>query len=135
MRLLTYFMLALISFLGLSVISVTDATADPGVESLITSLGNYGFGGLMTAALGYALWGLYRTHQEERKTWLDKLEQLWQAIFNSQRESDAARHELAEEVRRHIQTHKEIDKELRETLSRIATALDNHGKPYHDDRH
>jgi hypothetical protein len=113
---------------------MADASADPGTTSLITSLGNYGFGGLMTAALGYALWGLYRTHQEERKTWLDKLEQLWRAIFESQRESDAARHELAEEVRRHIQAHKELDYELKETLTRIASALDNHGRAHFNDR-
>jgi septal ring factor EnvC (AmiA/AmiB activator) len=78
----------------------------------------------MTAVLGYALWGLYRAHNEERKTWLEKWEAHFQRLLDTLRESDKARHELAEEVRAHLRSHDDINQEIRQTLDRIAEALD-----------
>jgi hypothetical protein len=94
----------------------------------ITAIANYGFGGAMTAALGYALWGLYRAHNEERKSWLDKWEQHFQRLLETMRESDKARHELAEEVRAHMRNHGDLSDEVRKTLDRIASALDKNGR-------
>ncbi len=90
----------------------------------LTALANYGFGGVMTAALGYALWGLYRAHNEERKTWLEKWEQHFQRLLDTLRESDTARHELAEEVRAHMRDHGDLNEEVRKTLGRIADAME-----------
>lgn len=90
----------------------------------LTALANYGFGGVMTAALGYALWGLYRAHNEERKTWLEKWEQHFQRLLDTLRESDKARHELAEEVRAHMREHEDLNDEVRKTLDRIAGAME-----------
>ena len=100
---------------------------EPSVASL-TALANYGFGGIMTAALGYALWGLYRAHNEERKTWLEKWEQHYQQLLATLRESDKARHELAEEVRTHMRDHSDLNDEVRKTLDRIAKAIENSGR-------
>jgi septal ring factor EnvC (AmiA/AmiB activator) len=107
----------------------TAAFADPesGVAGL-TALANYGFGGIMTAALGYALWGLYKAHTEERKTWLEKWEQHYHQLLSTLRESDTARHELAEEVRAHMKEHSELSDEVRNTLERIAKAIEGCGR-------
>jgi hypothetical protein len=94
----------------------------------LTALANYGFGGVMTAALGYALWGLYRAHNEERKTWLEKWEQHFQRLLDTLRESDRARHELAEEVRAHMRENVDLNEEVRKTLDRMAEAIERNQK-------
>lgn len=105
---------------------VTVFAAEASIESIgFTALANYGFGGLMTAALGYALWGVYRAHSEERKTWLDKWEKHFNQLLESMRETDKARHELAEEVRAHMRDHAELNEEVKKTLIRMAIALDS----------
>lgn len=90
----------------------------------LTALANYGFGGIMTAALGYALWGLYRAHNEERKTWLEKWETHFTRLLDTLRETDKSRHELAEEVRAHMRDHGDLNEEVRKTLARIADAME-----------
>ena len=115
----------LASSVGLATSAI--AGPEPSVAGL-TALANYGFGGIMTAALGYALWGLYRAHTEERKSWLDKWEQHYQQLLGTLRESDKARHELSEEVRTHMREHSELNDEVRRTLERIAEAIEKGGK-------
>lgn len=115
----------LASSVGLATVALADP--DPGVAGL-TALANYGFGGIMTAALGYALWGLYKAHTEERKTWLEKWEQHYHQLLNTLRESDIARHELAEEVRAHMREHSELNEDVRKTLGRIAKAIESSGR-------
>jgi septal ring factor EnvC (AmiA/AmiB activator) len=124
-----------VKFLLLSVAAVASASlatlvlAESSSELAgLTALSNYGFGGVMTAALGYALWGLYRAHNEERKTWLEKWEQHFQRLLDTLRESDKARHELAEEVRSHMRDHGDLNEEVRKTLDRIADAMERNGR-------
>ena len=116
-----WFSVVVASSVGLATAAI--AAPEHGAASL-TALANYGFGGVMTAVLGYALWGLYRAHNEERKTWLEKWEAHFQRLLETLRESDAARHELAEEVRAHLRSHDDINHEIRQTLDRIADAID-----------
>lgn len=114
-----------VTFAGLA----TVAFAEPSSQITgLAALANYGFGGVMTAALGYALWGLYRAHNEERKTWLEKWEQHFQRLLETQRESDKAHHELVEEVRAHMREHRNSNEEIQETLERMAEALERSQK-------
>jgi hypothetical protein len=116
-------LLSVVAVASMSLATVVSAESSNEIAGL-TALANYGFGGIMTAALGYALWGLYRAHNEERKTWLDKWEQHYHNLLETLRESDKARVELAEEVRTHLREHDTLNEEMRGTLSRIASALE-----------
>lgn len=112
---------AAVASTGLATVVFAESSAE---IAGLTALANYGFGGVMTAALGYALWGLYRAHNEERKTWLEKWEQHFQRLLDTLRESDRARHELAEEVRAHMRENVDLNEEIRKTMDRMAEAIE-----------
>lgn len=129
-----YFNLALsvLSLLLLSGIGVVIGADGMAIEStdlasVFAGFSSYGFGGLMTLALGYALVGLYKTHKEEREKWLASMEKQFDRLIVQLKDNDDSRAKMAQELRDYIHTHEGLSRELRELVERLRKVLEQNG--------
>ena len=113
--------------------AVASAPMDP-TNALVSGFASYGLSGLMAIALGYAIFGLYKANQDERramlssmeaerKGWLESMEKHFDRLLESTKEAEIARRELTQEMRQYLKEHAEMNKETRDLFLRVEREL------------
>jgi len=114
----------LICVLGLALTAGAYAAGETAALEAFGGFASYGFGGLMTLALGYALFGLYRTHQEERRQWLESMEKHFDRLLAQLKDTDKARMEMVHELQLYLREHEKMNHETRELMERLRKTLE-----------
>lgn len=112
---------------GMIVSEAIASVGDADFASVFSGFASYGFGGLMTLGLGYALVGLYKAHKEERDRWLEAMDKHFDRLIIQLKENDDSRAKLAQELRDYIHGHESLSRDLRELIDRLRRTLETNG--------